>query len=399
MGDPRRIRLQRTRWVLLVHNLALVTAWVPMTMTHAALGQSTGSDSDAQSMGSSNAQSARTAPPSETPTDAPSEVLAVKLELDLPSGCGSLNDFVDRLRARLERIQFSEIGANRVVQARIEATSDDRYRATMTLRYPDGHSSSRIVDANSCDDALEALALITAVTLDPLAVSSTEARSKEQPRAEQPREQAPQRTVANATSANTADGSATSNPKPAIQRTADTRRTDDQTNFGLGVAYTAFRGLAPGTLNGIDVNLSMGQRSRRPLALSARLGLSYAVNAGVIAQGGIADFSLASVVLDLCPLQHLSAIVELRACGLVHAGLITAEGRATEDPESHRRPILAFGSSLQLTWVAWDFLALPLRAHLAFPTSHDTFGFYPVAFYQIPAMSYNVTAGLEARFR
>jgi hypothetical protein len=378
-----------------VRSGALAAALVPMAMVPVAVAQSTLASPNTQS----NVNRSGVTPSQSAPAETSAETLAVRLELDLPNGCGNLTGFVDRLRTRLDRIQFSEAGANRVVQARIEAASEDRYRATMTLRYPDGRSSSRIVDANSCEDALEALALITAVTLDPLSVASKEAPVDEQPDPAQ----APRR-AAEGSHAKTSDQrntvvAATPSPKKTIQETALTQGTDERTGFGVGVAYTAFRGPAPGTLSGIEFSLGMAQRSRHALALSARLGLCYAMNSGVVAQGGIADFSLASVVLDLCPLQHTSAIVELRACGVVHAGLITAEGRATQDPESHRRPLLAFGSSAQLTWVAWNFLALPLRAHLAFPTNHDTFGFYPVAFYRIPVMSYNVTAGLEARFR
>lgn len=328
----------------------------------------------------------------------PNEPLAVRLELDLPEGCGTLNGFVERLRARIDRIRFAEEGVNRIVQARIESNSVGAYRATMTLRYPDGHSSSRIVDALNCNDAVEALALITAVTLDPLGSGVTDHAASPVDGVRRTQDATDSQTGPLTPAAKRASPKESAS-SAAQGSTAPVTHSAPRLGVGIGAAFSSFRGPSPGLLEGFELSVLVLQRRPSPLSFSARLGVSYTVNTGVLAPGGVADFSLTSAVLDLCPVQQSWTAIELRACGVTHAGLLIAKGRATESAQSHHRPTLAFGTSGQLTWLPWEFLAVPLRAHLAFPIGRDTFAFDPLAFYRVPSVSYNVTAGLEARFR
>jgi hypothetical protein len=323
--------------------------------------------------------------------------LAVHLALESPRGCGSLAMYVDRLRARLVGLRVVQDGANRNVHARITSSTDGTFRATMTLRFPDGHSSSRIVDATSCSDAIEALALITAITLDPMSSSpdlGTEAvpNATAEPRtATDPKAQRPKPTVAEPRSSDTL----ASADQPANM----VRDSSARTLLGLGASLATFRGPSPGWLNGLEVYARVMHNGQALLSPSMRLGLSYSGRPSYVAEGGVANFTLASATIDLCPVQKLWPLVELRSCALFHAGIVTAEGRATIAPQKQRRPFAAAGAVFEFVLLPSKSIVVPLRFFGALPTMRDTYAFDPAAFYRVPEVSLGATAGLEIRFR
>lgn len=317
-----------------------------------------------------------------TPT-ADVDTFRTKLELELPLGCGNLAKFVERLRSRSNRIRFSDQEADRTVQARIAAETDGTYRATMTLLYPDGHSSSRIIEARNCSEAIDALALVTAVALDPLSfgVTDTPAALPTPPK----------------------PPSSTKLPEPVVRPvepdTSVPAPPNPYTRLGLGVSFATYRGPVPGWLVGFEPNVRLMSTRRSAFSPSARLGFSYTQNRGNREPGGIADFALASLELDLCPWQLLSQSIELRSCALGHGGLVFAEGRATTEPESHLRQYWAVGASAEVEWMPARTFAIPLRLAASLPLVRDTYAFNPVSFYKVPVVSFGITAGLEVRFR
>jgi hypothetical protein len=316
--------------------------------------------------------------------------LATRLELDLPVGCGTLGLFVERLRARSDRIRFADQGANRIVQARITSDASGTFRATMTLSYPDGHSSSRIIEASSCNEAIEALALVTAVTLDPLSVSP--GINQPTPRPTKSDRPEPSKWVE--------PNAARTLPTPERHRPQKPPPAGPgETILGVGVSFAAYRGPSPGWLKGFEPNIRVMRSSQMIFSPSIRLGFSYAENRGITATGGIADFALASTTIDLCPWQVLLHAVEMRSCALLHAGIVIAQGRVTHQPESHRRPFWALGASGEVIVTPSKSFGFPIRATASIPVVRDTYAFDPATFYVVPGITYGITAGLEIRFR
>jgi len=314
--------------------------------------------------------------------------LETRLELELPHGCGTLTRFVKRLRTRSTRILFTDQGAARTVQARIVAESDGTYRATMTLLYPDGHSSSRIIEARNCGEAIEALALVTAVALDPLSVGSSDSSDSSD--------------ITLPPAAATPPIENTALPLP-VRRAPEIETTNaapaSQNQLGIGVSFASHWGPTPGWLSGFEPSLRLKSNRQWGYLPAARLGVSYTENRGNQQAGGIADFALASLVLELCPLQLLRESLEIRTCAMAHAGLVFAEGRATAAPESHTRQYWALGGSAEFELMLAGAVGLPLRGGVSVPLVRDTYSFNPTSFYRVPLVAFDVTAGLEVRFR
>ncbi len=318
-----------------------------------------------------------------------SGVLAVRFELEFPDGCGTLAQFSERLQARLIGIRLTEHGAERTVLARIESVADGRYRATMALLHPNGRAAERAVAANSCAEAIEALTLITAVALEPLAVAPEPSNAAAASSPPQLPNTKPVSDIAQSSNAHDFTG----------QPAGGAMTSSDATVFGFGAAYAAFRGQSPGLLNGVDLSARVMRRSWLKLSPSVRLGLAYAVKRGYAAEGGVADFAFASSTLDLCPGQALWDVAELRACALLLGGVVVANGRATLAPESHSRPFFALGATVEVVLLPHRSLGVPIRFSSALPTSRDRYAFDPAAFYRVPAVTLGLTVGLEARFR
>ena len=315
------------------------------------------------------------------------EPFPTRLELELPVGCGSPATFVDSLHARSTRIRFTERGADRTVLARVTAESNGLFRATMTLLYPDGHSSSRIIEANTCAEAVEALALVTAVALDPLSITTSGIPSAAFPAAPSPTplKQESRRKLAPRSSHSPIE-------KPHAE-------VDSDPFFGVGASFTAFRGPAPSWLKAVEPSVRWISGGASGLVPSVRVGFAYGESRGVSAGGGVADFKLTSLMADLCPAQLRHAAFELRGCAVLHAGLVFAHGRLTETPESHRRQYWAAGGSIEVAVLPSKSLAIPVRAMALAPLIRDAYAFSPEVFYRVPVATFGFSTGLEVRFR
>jgi hypothetical protein len=89
------------------------------------------------------------------------------LELVAPEGCGSEAELGASITRRSDRIRLDPTSARRL---RIQIRADGKLtRVDLELIQPSGRPSKRTLRATSCDEALEAAALVAAVSLDPTA--------------------------------------------------------------------------------------------------------------------------------------------------------------------------------------------------------------------------------------
>src|SRR5687767_14604676 len=90
------------------------------------------------------------------------------LELFAPDGCGTLTELRERVRHRSERVRFVEPGPGvRRARAELRVLPNRALRATLVWWSEDGRELVRELRANDCAGALDALALVLAVTLSP----------------------------------------------------------------------------------------------------------------------------------------------------------------------------------------------------------------------------------------
>jgi hypothetical protein len=372
-------------------------------------------DGHAQALGATTESTTSDAPTSNSPSA--NEVVA-RLELDLPAGCGTQAWFVERVRVRSDKIRFRPEASSLVVDARIAHLPNGQLRATMSLRRRNGTVLTRTIKAGSCEQAIEALALVTAVTLDPSAVIHEEPERKTSggeledrqldSKASTPATRADGETKSVETWSNARADKTKVLPspdpddvpkRPESHATRDASTTTGGPEWALDLSVLGHRGAAPGWLLGAELGLGLAFRRDSVVAPSLRLGLGQVQRSDVRAEGGLADFSLLLLTIEGCPLSARVAPFELRACAVIETGRMAASGHQTVQPEQHRRLWLAPGGGAEFSVRLAHHWSAILRGRSVFPLVRDTYQFAPEAFYETPMAVVGVQAGLSYRFR
>jgi hypothetical protein len=311
-------------------------------------------------------------------------VVSARLELTLPDDCGTPEQFLNRVRVRSGRIRFSPDETTLFVRAGLFRKKSGLIQAQMTLFRPGGDDATRTIEAGNCDEALEGLALLTAVTLDPTSVSRALTDTAEPP---EPSETPP------------APPPPTKPPEPAPQSLpAPTPQVPPADSYvGVSLLALGTHGTAPAWMAGMEGGFEWAQFSHSLLAPAIRLAVSYQARNNISAIGGKADFKLTTGTLDLCPVNARGP-VDMRLCGQATAGLMRSEGSDTVAPETHARPWFSLGAAAEISVPLSRTWALPLRGALQFPLVRDRYQFAPSAFYETPTVALGVSAGLKAQF-
>ena len=95
-----------------------------------------------------------------------------RLEVRTVFGCTSRDALVARVEARSPRIRFVENEEALAIRADFSAGSSGNVVGELILSGPGGKPSSRRILARSCAEAVDAVALIIAVTLDPISANA-----------------------------------------------------------------------------------------------------------------------------------------------------------------------------------------------------------------------------------
>src|SRR5690606_33452171 len=93
----------------------------------------------------------------------------VRLELAEGSACATRDELIAKIARRSDRIRFVDSGAARLLRAEFERHGEGAILARLRVVQPNGRRATRELQAGSCEEAADALALVAAVTLDPLA--------------------------------------------------------------------------------------------------------------------------------------------------------------------------------------------------------------------------------------
>ena len=88
-----------------------------------------------------------------------------RLTVDAATGCATEAAIIERVRERSHAITFAQHGGPSL-RAAVVAEPDGKVAAQLSL-HADGRRSERRLAANSCKEAIEALALLIVLALDP----------------------------------------------------------------------------------------------------------------------------------------------------------------------------------------------------------------------------------------
>jgi hypothetical protein len=330
-----------------------------------------------------------------TATAAAAETVPVRLDFVSRAGCGTAAEVARRVALRSARIDFSPAASGgQVVRVEMDRSAAGRFDVSLTFAGRAGRPSSRRIDTGSCDEALDAIALIVVVTLDPSTVGAA-------PPATPPPPSAPARpSQPSSPSPPPPEPPADAVPPPEAPPAIVNAPTPRAATFTLaaGVDGRGASAPSPAIMFGFGVYARAGWD--RSSIWSPRIGVAaaYFPERSVAATGGTAVFSLALVALDLCPVWLRLGAFGLGGCAEATGGWMSARGTETFAPQAQRRPVAATGASAALTWEPGAAIEIVGFVAGGFSLIRDQFQFSPAVFHEVPRLTLTAGVGAGVRF-
>lgn len=335
------------------------------------------------------------------------------LEFIGPAGCGSEPQFKASVATRSPRIQFGPNGDDpRRVRVELSRLAGGAVLATLTLIQRSGRRSARRIEASSCDEAVDAIALVTAVTLDPMgvSVSATPSRSNaggsggsSGAAPDTPSLQGGAR-ASGSSRASVADSAATVPsyevvPGPLPDADGAPWFGPGEVTWIAGAAAFGIWGAAPAVMPGAALSVSVANERDSVLSPALRLRLSHSAAGGFEEPGGTASFRVDVATLELCPFRLGSKGVNLRPCAFASGGILGASGKDTNDGREHHRPWGAAGGTLAFAVRPIEPLQIECFASVGRPFVRDSFQFAPTVFHEVWEVIPSVGLGTGFIFR
>jgi hypothetical protein len=335
--------------------------------------------------------------------------------------CSDDESFASRVLKRTKAVRFVNSGARFAVRLSIEARGAG-LEARVRIEGPGGPDTVRQIASPNCDDALDAVALVVAISLEARATDLKKAtpatrpprpRSpppdrlpKELPRqpvpAEKPVEPAvssPPEPQSPASAAPLPAAAAPPDPAPNAPQPPPTptplpdtpsaplerapndvpvarvpTEGGDRWAFGTGISGLFSLGVAPRVLIGAELWLRSSWERESAWAPTATLGVAHQRLDAFRQPGGEADFALTFANLVLCPVRIDAGPLRVRPCATGSAGQLSTAGHQTFAAAKRKRPWLALGASLQSS-APLGPLELGATLGVARPLVRDSFRF------------------------
>jgi hypothetical protein len=308
-----------------------------------------------------------------------------RLQVEASSACASRDELVARVNARSPRVRFVDDDAALLVSARFSAASAPAGAifGEVSFSSADSKPSARRVQANSCLEAADAVALIIAMTLDPTA-SRGDARPDEATRVE-PSAPAPARRPLDEAPSNASDA-AGSGPR-------------DQASFGVQLAVQALLGPAPQVMPGVAVFGVASLERGSVWSPSVSIGATHAGKSETQEAGGNASFTLDAASFDACPLRLRLGAVRVRPCASVLIGRFSAQGSETTNAAAEsRRPFWVLGGAAMASTELFWRLEATARVAIGASLVRDSFEFTPSVFHTVSSVTVAGSVGAGVRW-
>jgi hypothetical protein len=299
-----------------------------------------------------------------------------------PDGCPAATDFQRSVQRRSARVRFVNEGPHDR-ELSIAMRKDGEFTlGELRLLERDGSLRRRNVRFTTCSEAVEGLALIAVVSLDPRALLESDKPAE------------PAKTAAVPAPA----AKPTPGPVPPATKpdTAAPVVPQSKLQLALGAEFdVAFRAL-PATALGGSLFVDVASRSESWFAPLFRAAISHVQRRGLESGGAEANFTLTLATISACPTRLAAGIFVLRPCAFASAGALYAGGSETTNPQQHTRPYGALGGSALLFVRASQ--AVEIVADIAAGASllRDSFGFGQDQPLKTPALY--LSTGMGVRF-
>jgi len=295
--------------------------------------------------------------------DAPSLTYAA------PADCPDRDEFVRRVESRTRSGSLAPADPSSV--ARLDVAVHDlpgHVAAEIVVTDDRGLAASRRIDAPTCSEAVDAIALITAVTLDPAARPAATTPPVPEPVAPEP------------------------TPSPSTRA-----RGPSRVHLRLSAAPTLSSAPSPSVRVGAEGAVSALFELGAPWGLLSWVGARFGAAVGDTTNEGRASFQSWALVAALCPAYEHRAWL-LQACATVEEGRVSATGSDTENPKHTDRPWTAVGPGASVEWAVVPPLSLGVDAEALFPLVRDHFLLGSEAVYRVPAVAPRAGVRVILRF-
>ena len=320
------------------------------------------------------------------------DTIALRLRYDAPQTCPNAAAFLAQVRARTTLVRPAR--ANETAPELRVFVENVPGGNTGTLEFvgPHATSSVRKVSAADCEQVVSALALMTALAIDPHAsIEPTHAVPPVQSVKTDGRREAPAQIEGRREAP--ASDKRTAQPVP--------RQSSSRTPwaFELGSLVEVLGGVTP------DPDLLV--RPFVQVIVEGRSTWSYAfrisggrAHAEVTNREGSGDFGLWAGRVEPCPLRFSAPHrLAMSACLPVDVGRLEAEGRGVTPQKRVTRLWLSIGSLARVEWQVLDVLVLEIAGELFVPIVRDRFFVGSNAtLHRAPAVAGAASVGLGVRF-
>jgi hypothetical protein len=304
----------------------------------------------------------------------------VRLDYAADAACPPESRFAEDVLARTSRVRFGEAGGSaRVIHIRITRRNGE-FAGRLQIGASGRISEAREIAGAACDDVTSALALFTALAIDPSA--STTARSAPA---------TPEPSVTGVRS-----------PAPVAPSPPPSLPAASAWIWAMGLNAEALFIAAPDGLYGASLVASTSRMSASPIALRGRVFLGYARSPRVAAGPGVADVQLPYLGAAICPFEGaLSQVMKLQICGGSRIGVYVARGAEVDVPESATQWWVDAEMRGGIGWRWSDQWTFETSAAAVMPLTRYTLVFDAPAtlVYRSPAVGLGIGLGVTWRIR
>ena len=301
-----------------------------------------------------------------------------------PDGCPEVAEFQKSVQRRSARVRFVDEGSHERELSIALSKDGQNTIGELRLIERDGSLRQRNVRFSSCAEAVEGLALITVVSLDPQAILEPA------PKAAAPEEPTPK------------PAAKPEAPQPLAAATLAPiapRAAPGRLETALGGEFVAGFHELPQTALGGALFVDLASNSPSWFAPLLRIALAHSERRGVSAGDAEANFALTEATLAACPVRLGDRAISLRPCAFTSLGALRVWSSDDSDPHARTRPHWAWGGSAfvflrvsQITDITADF-------GVASTLIRDRFELQQTPFWQTRALYLSTGIGLRFVFR
>lgn len=321
---------------------------------------------------------------------APAQPLApTLLAYRAPDGCPEVAEFQKSVQRRSARVRFVDEGSHERELAIVLSKEGASIIGELRLIERDGSLRQRNVRFSSCDEAVEGLALITVVSLDPQAI--LEAPPPAAP-AETPAPPLATTTTTTKPASHTPDTAEPRAPEPKRARPA-------RLESALGAQFIAGFHALPQTALGGALFVDLASSSPSWFAPLLRVTLTHSERRGVSAGDAEASFALSQATVAACPVRVGDRSISLRPCAFTSLGALRVWSSNNADPQAHTRPHWAWGGSAVVLLRVSKTTDIAADIGVASTLIRDRFELAQTQFWQTSPLYLSSGIGLRFVFR